>query len=194
MAFLPAWVPVVTGILGLGATAYGLSYQASAASNAADYQAQVARNNAKAARQKEQYAAESAEQRGATASRRSASRVASVKAAQAAGGVNVNVGSPVDVRAGTAQVGRLDTETERHNALLAAYGYRAEATSDETQAGLLESQADTLGTAGAISTASTLLGGASSLGYKWQGLQRDGGALSKFDIDFSNTFDLPATT
>lgn len=172
MAFLPAWAPIAVGIAGLATSAYAMVQQGNAASSAANYQAQVARNNAQAAQQKAAYAAQAAEQKATTSSMKAAARVASIKAAQAAGGVDVNRGSSVDVRAGTAALGQLDTETERHNALLQAYGYRSEATSDEAQARLDESRASSLGSAGGISAAATLLGGSSSLGFKWQSMQK----------------------
>jgi hypothetical protein len=82
------------------------------------------------------------------------------KATQAASGVDVNSGSAVDVRASTAELGRLDAETILNNADTKALGLRQQAEMDR----LAGKNAMTEGVLGAVGN---VLGGASSVGDKW---------------------------
>jgi hypothetical protein len=72
--------------------------------------------------------------------------------------------------------GDLDTQTTLHNALLQAYGYQSQATSQTAQA-----KQDT--TAGYEEAGAGLLGSVSSLGLKWSG----GAGSSGITADGGNT-------
>lgn len=162
-----ATAALVAGVAGAATTAYG-SYQAgNAASSAAAYQAQVAQNNAKIADQNAQYTIAAGQVKAATQSLKGAAAGGKLKAAQAAGGVDVNSGSAVDVQQSQREQEKLDTETVMSNAELQAYGYRTASTSFTAEAGLDEMKADQAKTAGEIGAAGSLLSNASSLGFKW---------------------------
>lgn len=134
----------VATALAIGGTAMsviGNIRQGNAAGEAAGYRAQVARNQAMLeesnAKMEEQNAvmAEQASERAIAAGSAKAenvglktgARVGAIKTAQAAGGVDVNTGSAVDVQAGTRMMGRLDAETVMANAALESYGFRVKA-------------------------------------------------------------------
>jgi hypothetical protein len=82
-----------------------------------------------------------------------------IKAAQAAGGVDVNTGSNKDVQVSQRELRKLDTEQEMNKAQLAAYGYRTQATNYQAQAGLYSYEAPQalkgaeLGAAGSFTSA-----------------------------------------
>lgn len=57
-----------------------------------------------------------------------------IKAAEAAGNVDVNSGSAVDVQSSAAALGELNAITIRGNAAKEAYGYETQSTSFENQA------------------------------------------------------------
>jgi hypothetical protein len=103
-------------------SAIGAGQSAAAQSANAAYAAQVSKNNAIVAEQNADSAIQAGEEQATAASLRSAAQGGRIKAAQAANGVDVNVGSPVDVRASQAEMGQLDTMTTLRNAQLQAYG------------------------------------------------------------------------
>lgn len=131
-----------------------------ASSNAANYQAQVARNNAVIAEQNASAATAAGHVQAQASGMKNAARVAGIKAAQAANGVDVNTGSALDVQASERQVGQHDSETVLHNAMLQAYGYRTQATNYRAEAGLQQSRADSAIPGAVLSAGGTLLGAA----------------------------------
>lgn len=168
MAFMAVAAPYLA-MAGAGLQAVSSISGGVAASNAANYQAAVARNNATIAQQN----AVRAEQAGAAAaeneSRKGASKVAKIKVAQAASGVDVNTGTAVDVQAGQRETNQLDTETVFQNSMLHAYGYRTQAQNFESEARLDEMKGEAAKTAGYLGAAGSLLSNASSIGGKWGG-------------------------
>ncbi len=169
--------------MGLGAVgAAGLAISAASAvgggiaqGNAAGYQAQVAKNNAQIAQQNAQVAIAAGETQAQTQSLKGAAQVGQIKATQAAGGIDVNTGSAVKVRASQAQVNQLDTLTTMRNAAMQAYGYQQQATSDTAQSSLLASEAEQAPIGGAAGAAGNLLSGASGVGFKFGGGGGGGG-------------------
>jgi hypothetical protein len=179
MGFDPATASLGLGVLGLGAQVFGGLKQGSAQAASANYQAQVARNNAVIAEQNAQYAIKAGAQEATTQGMKNRAVMGKIMAAQAASGVDVNTGSAVDVQRSQRETGLLDTMTIDHNALLKAYGYRAAGTSFQGQATLDEAEGRQARTGSQIGAAGTLLGGASSLGFKWNSATasgRDAGA------------------
>lgn len=169
MAFLAA-IPAlasVAGIAGAGISAVGAISGGIASRNAANYQAQIAKNNAVIAEQNavrtEQAGIVSAENQ----SRKGAAKLASMKVAQAANGVDVNTGSAVDVQAGQRQTDQLDTETVLSNSNLHAYGYRTQRDNFESEAKLDEAKAANAVPAAGLAAAGGLLSNASSIGLKY---------------------------
>ena len=89
-------------------------------------------------------------------------RIGAAKAAQGAGGVDVNTGSAASVRAGMDETGFTDTETIRSNAARQTYGYLTQASNFEAQAKLDENSGDAAMAAGFVGGLSSLLSGSSS--------------------------------
>jgi len=172
MGFLMA-APVLAGIgmAGAGVSAIGAYEQGQATSAAADYQAQVARNNAMIARQNAVWTEQSGVAKETAQGMKTASTVGGIKASQGASGIDVNTGSAAAMRTAAAKLGALDALTIRSNTAREAYGYEVKATSEEARAGLLEMEAKQAKEAGDISALGTFLTGASSVEFKYAGMQ-----------------------
>lgn len=166
-AAVAAYAGVASAVVGVA----GIVASGEAQSNAANYQAQVARNNAITEKQNADYAIAAGTQKAQTESLKGAAAGGRLKAAQAANGIDVNSGSAVDVQAGQRAASTLDTLNVSNESLLAAYGYRTAATNEEAKAGLEDAAADQAITGAALGATGTLLGDASSLGFKWSGSQ-----------------------
>lgn len=180
---------LVGAAAGAGIGAFGAEYTAGAKSKALQYQASVAQMNAAIAQQNAKWATQAGEVKAQEAGMQGAARLSQTKAIQSASGLNVNTGSAVDIRASEADLGKFNESTIRSNAAREAYGYRAQAAGDVAQAGLDTAAARTTKTAGDISAAGSLLGGASSVSDKWYnyskqgvpGFGSSGGSTSDFD-------------
>ena len=164
---------VALAAVGTAASVYGQVQAGQAQAADAKYQGQIAANNATIAQQNAQRASAAGQAQATATSLKSAATMGRIRAAEAASGVDVNTGSASDVQESQREVGQLDTLTAENNALLNAYGYKVAATSDTAQS-TIDSATATQATTGAdIGAAGTLLGNASSLGFKWQGLQNN---------------------
>lgn len=141
-------------------SAVGSIEKGQASSAAAKYNAGIAQNNATIAQQNATFAGQEGQQNAAIAEGKTRAQVGAITAAQAANGVEVNSGSALDVRSSAAELGELNAINIRANAARQAYGFQTEATSDQAQAQLNKSQAQSDSTAGYISAGSTLLSAA----------------------------------
>jgi len=94
----------------------------------------------------------------------------------AANGLDINTGSPSDVRTATAESGQLNTETTAQNAALQVYGYKAGASNFAGQSNLYSSQASQAPFSAAIGGGGTLLNGGGSLASKWAAWQLQSGS------------------
>lgn len=166
-ALLLAAVSTATTVAGAASSAHASTEAGKANQEAANYRAQVARNNAKIAEGNADYVLQAGRVETYQQGMKGRAHLGSVKAAQAASGVDVNTGSAVDVRASEAATNRLDQLTTEHNAQLKAYGYRTQAAQDEAEAGLEERGGSFAAAAGRREAAGTVLGAASSLAFKW---------------------------
>ncbi len=144
------------GLLG----AAGNVQQGEASAAAANYNAAIARQNAQQATTNAVMAGQAGEIQAYIQQQRTMQEVSGTKASQAASGVNVNVGSAVNVRAGQAETGALDALTIRANAAKQAYGYQVQNTNDLAQSNLDRAEAQNDETAGWLNAGSTLLGSA----------------------------------
>lgn len=154
---------VASGVAG----AAGAQQTAKANAASAQYRAAVARNNAQIAQINAKMSVEAGEAKSTEQSFRTAGLLGQQKVAQAASGLDVNVGTPVDVRASTAELGRLDQLTILHNAAKEAWGYENQANNFMAEAGLQDMTARNAKKAGDISAFTSLLGGATSFTDKW---------------------------
>lgn len=174
MAFA-APIALAAGVAGAGISAIGQVEQGQATANAANYQATVARNNAIIAGQNADYAERAGQVQAATQSMKGAATGGRIKVQQAASGVDVNSGSSAAVQGGQREVSKLDTETVLNNADLQAYGYRANATNFQAQAGLDTMEAEQAPIGADLAAGGGLLSSASGLGFKWSQLGNTGG-------------------
>ncbi len=104
---------------------------------------------------------------------KSAQDAGTIKAKQAASGVDVGGGSSVAVQQGQKTVSDLDMATIRNNAARKAYGYTVEADIAGKQAELYTAASSNSLAAGNIAAMGSLISGVSSVSSKWlQGNQQ----------------------
>lgn len=173
-SFLGPIGTLVGAAAGAGLGAFGAEYTAGAKAKALQYQASVAQMNAAIAQQNAKWATQAGEVKAQESGMQGAARLSQTKAIQGASGLSVNTGSNVDIRASEADLGKFNENTIRSNAAREAYGYRAQAAGDVAQAGLDMAAARTTKTAGDISAAGSILGGASSVSDKWYNFSKQG--------------------
>jgi hypothetical protein len=150
-------------------SAYSAYSSGQAQSANAAYQAQVAKNNQTIANQNANYTIQAGQAEATQASLKGRAQSASIKAAQAANGIDVNSGSAEDVQETQRETNTLNTSTVMQNAALRAYGYRTQATNFGAQSGLDTAESDQASAGGDLSALSSLVGGASSVGFKFGG-------------------------
>jgi hypothetical protein len=177
IALLTAGAAVVgTGasIAGAAVGAAGAKQKAAAESQAYQYQAAVARNNAQIALVNASRSRDVGDLGMMREGIKTGALIGGQKAAQAANGLDVNVGTPVDVRASTAELGRLDALTIGYNASKEAFGseFQSKNYLDESY---LKGQSSKYATeAGQIGVATSILGGVSSVSDKWLSFKSKG--------------------
>lgn len=159
---------------GAGISAYGSMMKGQAESSAARYQAAIAQNNATIALTHAQRQRDIGDLEVMAQGLKSSALIGKQTTIQAANGLDVAVGSPVDVRASTAELGRLDELTLAHRAASAAYGSEVQATNYMNEAVLKTKAAKNAETAGEIGALSSLVGGASSVSDKWMSFNSRG--------------------
>lgn len=168
MAFIAAAIPALTAI-GTVVGAVGTVAGGIASRNQANYAAQIAKNNQTIALQNAARAEQAGMVQAEAQGRKGASRLAGIKVGQAAAGLNVNQGTPVDVQAGQREINQLDTETVLNNAELHAYGYRTQSMNFEAEERAQKAKADNAVPAALLKAGGGLLANASALGGKWTG-------------------------
>lgn len=177
-ATAPGWLGIAgtaSSLLGGVTGAVGAYEQGEAASRSAKFNAQVERQNAAISQQNAAIAGQAGSEQAWMTGQKTRSNVGSIKANQAASGIDVNSGSAVDVRSSASELGELDALTVRSNAAREAYGYQQQAASHTEQSNLdtFESKADS--TAGAVNAAGTFLGGVGSASDNFLRYQLSGG-------------------
>jgi hypothetical protein len=161
-----AVAPIAVGAAAGGALlqGYGTYMGMEAQSSNAAFQAQVASNNAAIARTNEKLEFESGEEKTANAEMKARSIVGTQKADQAASGVDVNSGSALSSRAGTAQFLTLDALTIRSDSARKAYGFAVEAQQDTEQSQLDTMESQEAASAAPIAAVGSALSGLGSAG------------------------------
>ncbi len=175
---------IASTVIGAGVSAIGAIQQGKAQEAASNYQAAVAANNAKIAEQNAQLAAQTGEAKAEATSLQNREQLGHILAAQAASGVDVDSGSPVDVRVTQRETGRLSQETDVYNAALQQYGYRTQGAGYQAQSQLDRAQAQSAARAGPLTAAGSLLGGAGSVANRFLWMQQSGGGASSDIGDF----------
>jgi hypothetical protein len=147
--------------------AVGSVVQGFAGASSANYQAAVAANNAKIATQNAQYALETGNREEEAWRVKAGGLIASQEAAQAASGIDVSVGSAVDVRRGARVLEELDALTIKNNAIRRAKDFEAQSAQFSAQEGLYGMEAKNSIFEGILGGVSSLAGAASSVSGKW---------------------------
>lgn len=165
-AALPA--VVIAGTL-LSAAAAGASQfqQAQATRAQAQYRERVAQNNQILAER----AAEDARERGKIEERQrrilTEQQLGQQRAASASRGVDVNVGSALDLQADTAAFGELDALTIRSNAEREALGFETQGADFQSEARIRSLEADSANKAASLGIATTALTTGGAVASKW---------------------------
>ena len=155
------------GGAGVGLTAASQLFGGVGSYQQAMFQAQVAQNNAAIMRQNAQMATEAGGYEESVSKLRTGQEVGAERAAQGANNVDVNVGSPAQVRESTQTLGAMDAAMIHYNAAKEAYGYGVEAQTAAAQAQLFKRAAVGGLVAGGLGAGASLLGGGASLASKW---------------------------
>lgn len=158
-------------LLGGMSQAAGARAQGTAQAESYGYQAMIARNNAQMAQRNAQWTSEQGEVGSTVEGMKTGAQVASMKAAQAAGGVDVNTGSAVSVRDAALRLGAINALTIKSNKAREAWGYQVDKTNEEMQATLDERAGKYAKQAGEMGYGSTLLSTAGSVVGQWQKYQ-----------------------
>lgn len=169
-----AAVPIflATSILGTAVQAYGAMQQSQAQADQQEYQAAVARNNALIAQQNAQEARDRGTREENRQRLRTLQATSSSRASAAARGLDVNTGTPLDIADTIAGVGEIDALTIRSNTDKEVRNYMIQKQGFTNESSLRSANADNISDAGFISTAGTLLSGASSVAGKWYQLNK----------------------
>ncbi len=168
-------VAIASSVIGTGISAIGALQQSHAQEANANYQAQVSANNAIVAQQNAQLAAESGEAKAEATGLQNRAQMGAILAAQSAGGIDVDSGSAVDVRATQREMGRLSEITDQSNAALQQYGYRTQATNFQAESQLQRAEAQQAAAAGPLAATGSLLGGAGTAANRFLWMQQNGG-------------------
>lgn len=174
-----AAIGTATSIAGGAVATGGALAKGAADRNQYQYQAGVALLNQNIAKQNAAYSRDVGENAAFISGRKTQATIGQQRATQAAGGLDVNSGTNLDIRKSTAEVGAIDEATIRQNYAKKAYGFDVEAATKGAEATGDVIAGDQAGKAGNINAASSILGTAASVSSKWlQGSSVFGGANS----------------
>lgn len=164
------WVQVIIALAGAAISAYGSYKSGKAAKKAGELSQGVGESQGQLADYNAQVAdlqAEDALRRGADDEQRFRTRVRGAIGAQrvdaAAGNIDVNVGSPVDVQADAAMLGELDALTIRTNAAREAWGFKVQAQDSRARGKIVRKEGANAAEIGRVQGNAAYLQGASSL-------------------------------
>lgn len=159
---------------GAGVGAIGAYQQGQTNAAALRYQAQVARNNQMMAEAYARNAEESGNVEAQVSQVRTGQRVGAVAATAAANGLDVSSGSPLRLTADTLTMGQFDAAMIRHNAEMAAYGYRVRGQNYASDAALEDWAATGAATAGELNAVGSIITGGAAISNRWAQMQQAG--------------------
>lgn len=149
-------------IIGGTVSAIGAEDSANATKNAENYNASIATDNAAIANQNAAYAGAAGEAQAEQAALATKARVGGIKANAAAGNIDVNSGSALDVQSSADQLGELNSLTIKSNAARQAYGYETQQLNFNAQSQLDTYQGQAAQLAGNFTAGSDVIGGIGS--------------------------------
>lgn len=150
----------------------GAYQQAKSARSQLRYQAAMAEINARLSESSAQQALQQGQQQVAATTMKYGAVKSSQRAAMAANGVDLGVGSAAEVQASTDVLKDIDKNTVQANAIQAAWAYRQQCANYQNQALMDRTSASSLSPASAFGT--TLLGGATRVAKSWYMLDKSG--------------------
>jgi len=157
--------PVALAVASMVATGVGAYQGSEARKQAGQYDAAVARNNAKVAGWKASEAEDRATTQAMDIGRRTADTRGKQKAALAANGLDLGMGSPQAVLDQTDYYGLQDQRTTIENGNQEAWGYKQQASNYTTQADWSQRKSDA--ESPWLSAGTSMLGSAASVADKW---------------------------
>lgn len=173
---LPA-LPLIGAIVGVAGTAMqvvGGINAANATAASSNYQAQVSRNNAVIAENNAKAVQEAGQSEEQAQRQKTAQLIGAARATMAANGLDTTSGTNLDILGDTAKLGELDALTIRSNTARKVYGYRVQGMSDMAEADMSVAAGKNAQSAGTINAFGSVLSGATSLGDKFMGWQKQG--------------------
>jgi hypothetical protein len=174
MAAPVAAVGIGAAIAGSAVSAFGAYQQGQAGAAEYNYKAGIAAVNQQIAEQNANYATYAGEVQAQQQGIKTSQEIATTKAEQGAGGLDVSSGSNVRVRQAEYDVGQENIGLIRSNAAKRAYGYEVEAYQYGAQVSLDKYAASESKIAGTTAAIGSLLGGASSVSSKWTDASKSG--------------------
>lgn len=159
---MPFYVSAAAAVIGAAVTAYGTIQSSEASSASAKYNSEVATENAAIATKSAQLAGAAGEAQAEQSSLQTRAKVGGIIANQAAGNIDVNSVSALDVQSSARELGELNALTVRSNAAKTAYAYETNSAGDVAQSQLDQFQSQNDITSGEISAGGTVLGGIGS--------------------------------
>lgn len=162
-----AAISIGSAVIGGGISAFGSLSGGAAEKSAYTYRAQVAENNRQISERNAQYAIASGETEAVMQGLKARAQMGDIKAKQAASSLDVNAGSPADVRESQEGINSFNEMMIRSNASKQSYGFKVEAMNQEAQKGIYKMAGDRAETAGEIGAAGSIVGAAGSVADKW---------------------------
>jgi hypothetical protein len=172
--FMMAAVSIGSTIAGGGISAFGAAQGGKAQAAAYTYQSKVAQLNKQIADNNAAYAVAAGETRAQISGMQARAQIGATRAIQGASGIDVNSGSPVDVRASEADIGGFNALMIRSNAAREAYGYKVKGMEATAQSQLDVAAASQSEKAGELGAIGSILGTAGSVSSRWLAFKNQG--------------------
>jgi hypothetical protein len=166
MAFM-APLAIAATAASAGMQAIGAAEQGAAMGNYYQYQSGIAAMNQKIAQESGEYELRVGESQAEQSGMKTAQTLGRIRAAEGAGNIDINRGTPAAVQSSEHELGLLDQGTIRAAAERRAYGYKVAAVGDEAQSNLDLLAAGQSRTAGNIGAMGSIIGGAEGVSSKW---------------------------
>lgn len=165
-----SYVALGSSVASAGSGILGSYYGARSQKSALGFQAQTADTNARIAELGAQSALSAGHQQIAAQTMRAGQVKGAQRAAMAANGVDLGVGSAREVQASTEILKEIDKNTLEANAIRSAWGYRTEALNARSRALVSRASASGIHPGGAAMT--SLIGSAGSVAQSWYGFKK----------------------
>lgn len=168
-------ISVLGSLFGAVSGTIGSYYNAKAQASAMEHSARMASINAQISELGAQMALKQGEQQVGMLTMKAGRIKSAQRAAMAANGIDLGVGSAAEVTASTDLMKEIDANTIMANAMQSAWGYRTQAMNYQNEALTKSAYADSVSPLS--SAAGTLLGNAGQVASQWYAFKKQGGTL-----------------